>query len=176
MRSRSNTHILFLLAAASIAALLIVPTTCLRAQSFGTAVGLLQGEHLARSSTLYSDTLKAGADTTAWIAFGTHAADLAAERPYAASRFTLFVKLDTAGVAHAADPQVSLHAQVALDDTATAYIQEDGSLTLAPASNPVTSVDPGSVLPVPVYGGGWLRFIVEAEDTVAVRLDLWRTR
>lgn len=155
--------------------LLILPAS-LCAQGFGSATGLLQGEHLARSTLLLQDTLKATSDTTAWLPFGTHRAVLAGERPFAPTRFTLFVKLDTANVNYAAAPRVALAAEVALNDTATAYVQQDGSLTLAPSTAPVTEVAHGVILPVPVYGGGWVRFIATAEDSVAIRVDLWRTR
>ncbi len=144
-------------------------------QNWGTPAGLLQGEHLARSGKVYDDTLRATADTTAWIPFGTHAAALAGERVYAPGRFTLFVLVDTTGVPHAAGPEITLRAELALDDTTSMpYEQWDGSLLLAPDTNPIRSAA-GLVIPVPVYGGGWLRFIVGSADTARVRLDLWRT-
>lgn len=146
------------------------------AQSFTSTTGLMQGERIARVSTVFNGTLKASSDTTGWVAFGTHLAGLATERAFAPTRFTLFVKLDTAGVAHAHDPSVTLSAQLALDDTSIAYDQSDGSLSLFPTTDPLTQVSPGSSVPVPIYGGGWVRFIVAAEDTVDVKLDLWRVR
>jgi len=147
-----------------------------RAQSFSSAAGLLQGERIARATPVYNDTLFAEADTTAWLPFGTHIAALAPERVFAPTRFTLFAKLDTAGIAHAADPELTVFAQLALSDTTQPYEQEDGSLALAPTTDPLIRTDVGLVLPVPVYGGGWIRFIVESSDTLQVRLDLWRVR
>lgn len=164
-----------LLAAALLIAALLLPA-CAKAQSWGSATGLIQGEHLARATTVYDAVLRARSDTTAWIPVGTHTAALAAERPYAPTRFTLFARLDTAGVAHAAAPSVTLRAQVALGDTAFAYEQADGSLELVDALNPLTSIAAGRSLPVPLYGGGWVRFLVTSADTARVRLDLWRVR
>lgn len=45
----------------------------------------------------------------------------------------------------------------------------------ASSGTPLSGVD-GAILPVPVYGGGYLRFIVASEDSARVRLHLWRVR
>ncbi|MCB2198542.1 hypothetical protein KQI63_04005 [bacterium] len=153
----------------------LLPCAPASAQSFGDAAGMMQGERIARVTTLLDDTLHAGTDTTAWLPFGTHVASLAGERPYAPTRFTLFVKVDTASVPHAAAPSIQLAAQVALSDTAIPYEQLDGSLTLAPSTNPITSTTGQSMI-VPIYGGGYVRFITTSTDTARVRLDLWRVR
>jgi len=143
---------------------------------WGTTAGLLQGERIARVTTLYDDTLKADTDTTSWLAFGTYLEDFPHEREYAPTRFTAFILADTTGVPHAAAPSVTLRAQIALYDTAGAvYEQRDGSLELAPDADPITTAV-GQSIPVPVYGGGWIRFIVSSADTALVRLDLWRAR
>ena len=155
--------------------LLLLHAAPLCAQSFGDPAGMMQGERIARVTTLLDDTLRAESDTTAWLPFGTHAAALAGERPFAPTRFTLFVKLDTASVPHAAAPSVQLYAQVALSDTTFPYEQFDGSLSLATSTNPITSVV-GQSLIVPVYGGGYLRFITTSSDSARVCLDLWRVR
>lgn len=168
--------------ALQLGAAIVIASLCLfcalsaSAQSFSSTAGLLQGERIARVTTVYDDTLRASTTTTAWIPFGTHLVELASERVFAPTRFTLFVKLDTAGIAHAADPSLTLSAQIALDDTLTAYEQFDGSLDLLPATDPMTTVGVGESMIVPVYGGGWLRFIVTSADTAAVRLSLWRVR
>ncbi|MBS1260824.1 MAG: hypothetical protein MAG453_00140 [Calditrichaeota bacterium] len=159
---------------ATILLLAVTLTGSASAQHAADVEGLLQGEHIARTTTLYDGVLKAAADTTAWLAFGTHSAALAAERAYAPTRFTAFVVLDTSGVAHAADPSLTLRAQVALTDTAVAYVNRDGTLELAPPGNPITALDGGRVFPVPIYGGGWLRFILAVDDSARVMLDLWR--
>ena len=152
----------------------LIPGT-LMAQSFGDASGMMQGERIARVTTLYDDILKAASDTTAWVPFGTHLAVLAGERPYAPTRFTLFVKADTAGVTHLTGPSIQVRAQVALSDTTIPYEQLDGSLNLSPATAPITSTMGQSMI-VPVYGGGYLRFIVTSADSARVKLDLWRVR
>jgi hypothetical protein len=174
--SRRQRHALNLGFAILTAVLLYLCALSANAQSFSSSTGLMQGERIARVTTIYNDTLRAGSDTTAWIPFGTHRAELASERVFAPTRFTLFVKLDSAGIAHAADPSVTLSAQLALDDTTVAYNQLDGSLELIPAASPLIQVEPGVALPIPIYGGGWVRFIVAAEDTVCAQLDLWRVR
>ncbi len=147
-----------------------------RAQTWNTPEGLLQGERLARVTTLLDDTLRATADTTAWLPFGTHIADLATERLFAPTRFTLFLHADTSGGIAGAGPSVTVTAQLALSDTSgTVYEQRDGSLDLAPSSDPITTTT-GQVIPVPVYGGGWLRLIVASADTARVTCDIWRVR
>lgn len=155
--------------------LTLLHATPLSAQSFGDAAGMMQGERIARVTTLLDETLRAETDTTAWLPFGTHVAALAGERPYAPTRFTLFVKVDTAAVPHATAPSIQLAAQVALSDTTIPYEQLDGSLTLASSSNPITTTHGQSMI-VPVYGGGYIRFITTSADTARVRLDLWRVR
>lgn len=143
---------------------------------WGTTAGLLQGERIARVTTLYNDTLKADTDTTSWLAFGTYLEDFPHEREYAPTRFTAFILADTTGILHAAVPSVTLRAQLALFDTTSAvYEQLDGSLELVPDAGPITTAV-GQSIPVPVYGGGWIRFIVSSADTARVRLDLWRAR
>lgn len=152
----------------------ILPALC-HGQSFGSSTGLLQGEHLARVNTLYNDTLRASSDTTAWLPIGTFDPALAAERPYAPGRFTAFVWLDTTGTNAAAGPSVVMRAELALADTSRPYDHADGTLSLVPSSSPLTGQATGHVLPVPAYGGGYLRFILTAEDSTRVELDLWRT-
>jgi hypothetical protein len=146
------------------------------AQDFGTTTGLLQGERIARVSTVYDGILRAEADTTVWIPFGTHNADLASERIFAPTRFTLFAAIDTAGIPHAAGPSLNLKAQVALEDTAAPYVQLDGSLTLVHSTDPMTDAEVGRSMIVPLYGGGYVRFIAASSDTLALKLDLWRVR
>jgi hypothetical protein len=141
---------------------------------WNTTTGILQGERIARATNLYNDTLRATTDTTSWLAFGTHLAGYPLEKEYGPSRFTAFFIVDTSGVAHAAGPSVTLRAQIALSDTTgTLYEQRDGSLDLVPSTDPVTTTT-GQSIPVPVYGGGWIRFIVTSSDSASVRLDLWR--
>lgn len=136
----------------------------------------MQADRVAQVRLVFQDTLRASADTTSWIPFGTHLPSLAAERIPAPRRFTLFIKVDTAEVPHAADPSVWIRAEIALTDTAGAtYSQYDGSLNLVPFSWPIETVE-GQSVPVPVYGGGWLRFIVQASDTAAVKMHLWSAR
>jgi hypothetical protein len=154
---------------------LLAAAAPLRAQSWGSSAGLMQGERIARVTTLLDTVLHAASDTTAWLAIGTHTAALAQERPWAPTRFTLFVQADTAGLGAAAGPEVVLQAQLALSDTGTVYEQADGSLEIAPATAPVATTT-GQVYPVPVYGGGWLRLIAASTDTARVRLHLWRVR
>ncbi|MDP8207618.1 MAG: hypothetical protein P9L92_13205 [Candidatus Electryonea clarkiae] len=143
---------------------------------WGTTTGLMQGERIARVTTLMNDILKAETDTTSWLAFGTHLNAYPQEKEYAPTRFTLFFYADTTDVPNAAGPSVTLKAQIALDDTSgKVYEQRDGSLDLVPDTDPVTTIA-GQVLPVPVYGGGWIRFIVTSTDSAKVKLDLWRIR
>lgn len=174
-RISSGILVVVLFSVVMIAAAMFFPA-CAHSQGWGTAAGLLQGERLARVTMVYNDTLRASTDTTSWVPFGTHSAAFASERTFAPTRFTLFVKLDTANVAHTANPEVTLSAQLALNDTTVAYEQRDGSLILASATNPIEEVPVGQVLSVPVYGGGYLRFIIGASDSVKVRIDLWRVR
>lgn len=176
------THTVHTRAAARIFVTTLIATLVLfcawsaHGQDFGTTTGLLQAERIARVTTVYDDTLRAASDTTAWVAFGTHNADLASERTFAPTRFTLFVKLDTAGIAHADAPSLTLTAQVALNDTLTAYEQFDSSLDLIASTAPLTETEPGQSIIVPVYGGGWLRFILSNADSARVQLNLWRVR
>ncbi len=152
---------------------LALASSIVSAQDWNSTAGLLQGEHIARVTTLMEDTLRAEADTTAWLAFGTHTAALAGERKYNPSRFTAFVKVDTAGVSHASTPSITLEAELALSDTnGTTYVQYDNSLSLISATYPLTSTI-GQAIPVPVYGGGWIRFIVSSADSAEVKLDVW---
>ncbi len=147
-----------------------------RAQTWGTSEGLLQGERLARVTTLLNDTLRAETDTTAWLPFGTHIADLADERIYAPTRFTLFVHADTSGGIADSGPEITISAQIALSDTTgVVYEQRDGSLELVPDSSPIKSTI-GQIIPIPVYGGGWIRLVVASDDTAVVKCDMWRVR
>ncbi|MFH0881658.1 MAG: hypothetical protein V2A56_01630 [bacterium] len=174
--SQRQRHALKLGFAILTAVLLYFCALSANAQSFSSTAGLLQGERVARVTTLYDGIIKAAADTTSWLRFGTHTADLASERVFAPTRFTLFVKVDTATVAHAADPSITVSAQVALDDTTVIYEQWDESLILIPTTDPLTIAGTGVSLPIPVYGGGYLRFIIVSADSANVRLDLWRVR
>ncbi len=154
--------------------LMLFATIPVSAQSFGSADGLLQGQHLARVSTLHNATISDETVTTAWLPFGTHDAALASERPYAPGRFTAFVLMDTVGVSTGTAPSLTLKAQVALTDTSVAYENRDLTLELAPDGNPLTTVATSQVLPVPVYGGGYIRFVMTIEEAATVKLDLWR--
>ncbi|MBZ0266162.1 hypothetical protein K8I28_16010 [bacterium] len=156
--------------------LLLLLPSLLFAQSWGSSTGLLQGERIAQVSSIFSDTVKATNDTTSWIAFGTHVSSLASERVYAPTRFTLFLRADTTDVPHNADPSISLKAELALNDTTEViYEQYDQSLQLIPTGMPLTTTT-GQAIPVPIYGGGWLRFIVTSADSAYVDMHLWRTR
>ncbi|GBE30371.1 hypothetical protein BMS3Bbin04_01404 [bacterium BMS3Bbin04] len=165
---RTSTFILLL-------TVLLLSSTIANAQSFGSASGLLQGQHLARVTNLHNAVITDATVTTAWIPFGTHDESLAGERPYAPSRFTAFVYMDTVGVSTGVAPSLVLKAQVALTDTSIVYENLDLTLDLAPEGNPITSVDIGQVLPVPVYGGGYIRFVMTVDEAAIVKLDLWRT-
>lgn len=146
------------------------------AQSWGSSTGLLQGERIAQVTSIFSDTVKAASDTTSWIAFGTHNSSLAGERVFAPTRFTLFLRTDTTDVPHNSSPSISLKAELALNDTTDPiYEQYDQSLQLIPAGMPLTTTT-GQAIPVPIYGGGWVRFIVSSADSAFVDMYLWRIR
>lgn len=155
--------------------LVLLNTATLHAQSWGTAEGLMQAERIARVTTLCDDTLNADSLTTAWIPFGSFLQAFPDERIFGPGKFTLFLYADDSSVNVSGDMEITVQAELALEDTTRTYTQRDGSLNLIPASWPVS--EPGGyALPVPVYGGGYIRFTVESSDTSTVRLDLWRTR
>ncbi|MBD3166389.1 hypothetical protein GF324_07315 [bacterium] len=159
---------------------LLVFTVTSHSQSFGTSAGLLQGERIARVDELYKDVLKATSDTTAWIPFGTHdlgisQPELLTERIFAPTRFTLFMRVDTTAISHDSGPSITVSSEIALSDTAESYVNHDGTSDLIPSSDPLTETG-GRMVPVPVYGGGFLRFIVTSADSAEVELHLWRVR
>jgi len=175
---RTGKYHSFILLGAALLSLVLVSSSRVLAQLpyWNTTTGLLQGERVARVTMLYDDTLRASTVTTSWLPFGTHLSNHPEERGYAPTRFTLFVVADTTNVPHASGPEVTVTAQLALNDT-TGYVYEqaDGSLELAPSSGPITT-SLGQVFPVPIYGGGWIRFVVTSADSARVRLDFWRIR
>ena len=140
---------------------------------------LVYGEHSASLGEICDSTFEAETDTSAWIAFGTYySADnaLVYQRRRAPQRFTLFAWMDTTGTNAAAAPNLFVRTQVALDtagfaaDSVYVYENQDSTST---SDTLQYRHGIGHILPLTVYGGGYLRLILSLDDTSRVKVDLW---
>jgi len=159
----------------AILVLVITMTKSGLAQNWGTDAGLLQGEHLQRVNLIFNEKLESASGYTPWIPIGTFQANLAGERAYAPTCFTVFYSISRTGIENPGDPIFSLIAQVALLDTLSDWKNFDGSLQIHPVATPLT-VEGQYFKPVPVYGGGWLRFKCTSTNKLNVKIYLLKYR